>query len=257
LEPVLLDKRMKATFRNIGTKERLVDRVVNEIQAEIVGGRLSPDTLIPPERELCEQLGVSRTVLREAVRMLVSRGLLETRPGVGTIVRQVTTDHISQPLSLMINQSGPINLDHLNQVRQILEVAIARQAALEATEEDVQELVGIYTQMASAVNAPPLFNQLDSDFHQALAEITHNPLLVLLLDTIRDTTQLVRKLVSNYEDLSRIVLPDHELILKHILGKNPAKAGKAMQAHLEHARSIQKIVLNGKDRDVASDAGIS
>ncbi len=237
-------------FQTIGSKEKLVDRVMSAIQSEIISGRLALDTLLPPERELCEQFGVSRTVLREAVRMLVSRGLLETRPGVGTIVRQISTDHISRPLSLMINQSGPINLEHLNQVRQILEVAIARQAAQEATDEDIRKLERIYQEMAASASDPTLFNQLDAEFHQALAEITHNPFLVLLLNTIRDTMQAVRELVAEYEGLHRIVMPDHELILKNILRKNPAEAGKAMQIHLEHARSIQKSVLNSvNDRE--------
>src|SRR6266498_3321909 len=116
-------------FRNIGTKERLVDRVVNEIQGQILEGRLTPGMKLPPERELCEQMGVSRTALREGVRMLVSRGLLVTRPGVGTTVHQLTSDHITQPLSIILTQAGPINPDHLNQVRQILEVEIAQLAA--------------------------------------------------------------------------------------------------------------------------------
>ena len=70
-------------FRYVGTKERLVDKVVNEIQQQITEGGLAPGMMLPPERELCEQLGVSRTVLREAVRMLVTKGLAGDPPGSG------------------------------------------------------------------------------------------------------------------------------------------------------------------------------
>ena len=232
-------------FRNIGTKERLVDRVVNEIQGQILEGRLTPGMKLPPERELCEQMGVSRTALREGVRMLVSRGLLVTRPGVGTTVHQLTSDHITQPLSIILTQAGPINPDHLNQVRQILEVEIAQLAATTATAEDLRRLQEIYQMMGAAVDDHATFNDLDAEFHSALAEITHNPLLVLLLDTIRNITQSIRDIVRDYRELPNIVLPDHARILENIIARNPVEAGKSMRTHLEHARSIQKAVLNG------------
>src|SRR5512143_3428897 len=94
----------KGMFRSIGTKEKLVDRVVVEIQRQILEGGLPPGTMLPSERELCEQLGVSRTVLREAVRMLVTKGLLEARPGVGTIVKQMGSEQISETIGFMLNQ---------------------------------------------------------------------------------------------------------------------------------------------------------
>jgi len=236
-------------FHNVGTKERLVDRVVNEIETQIREGRLVPGMMLPPERELCEQLGVSRTALREAVRMLVSRGLLETRPGVGTTVRLLTSDHITQPLSMMLSQAGPINLDHLNQVRQILDVEIARLAAREATTEDLDRLQEIYQDMIEVDNDHEAFNELDAEFHHVMAEITHNPLLVLLQDSIRDAIQSVRELVVGYPELVAVVLPDHEQILKYIREKDAGEAGKAMRAHLEHARSIQKAVLGNGNSD--------
>src|SRR3990172_4915905 len=95
-------KTSKSLFRSVGIKGGLVDRVVEEIQRVIVNGHLELGMKLPPERELAEELGVSRTVIREAVRILVAKGLLETRPGVGTIVRQVNRDQIVGPLSLLL-----------------------------------------------------------------------------------------------------------------------------------------------------------
>jgi GntR family transcriptional regulator, transcriptional repressor for pyruvate dehydrogenase complex len=233
-------------FRTVGAKDRLVDRVVTEIQHQIMGGQYNPGMMLPPERELCEQLGVSRTVLREAVRMLVSRGLLETRPGIGTIVKAVTTDHVRQPLSMILTQSGSINLDHLNQVRMILEVEIIQLAAKEATQEEIGRLKSLYQQMEEAADQPRRYSILDGDFHRALAEITHNPFLVILLDAIRDAMESVRILVFNHPGLIATVNEDHRRMVEYIQNHDAKAAGKAMRAHLEHARKIQAEALSAE-----------
>jgi len=230
-------------FRTVGAKDRLVDRVVNEIQHQIMAGQFTPGMMLPPERELCEQLGVSRTVLREAVRMLVSRGLLETRPGVGTIVKQVTSDHVGQPLAMILTQSGSINLDHLNQVRQILEVEIIQLAAKEATGQEIALLQSLCARMEKAADKPREYSILDGDFHRALAEITHNPFLVILLDAIRDAMESVRILVFNHPGLIATVNEDHREMVEFIETHDSQAAGRAMRAHLEHARKIQAEAL--------------
>jgi GntR family transcriptional repressor for pyruvate dehydrogenase complex len=233
-------------FRTVGAKDRLVDRVVNEIQHQIMAGLFTPGMMLPPERELCEQLGVSRTALREAVRMLVSRGLLETRPGVGTIVKEVTSDHVRQPLAMILTQSGSINLDHLNQVRQILEVEIIQLAAREATHEEIEQLKSLCQRMEAAAGDPREYTALDGDFHRTLAEITHNPFLVILLDAIRDAMESVRILVFNHPGLIAIVNEDHRKMIEFIETHDPKAAGKAMLAHLDHARKIQAEALSAQ-----------
>jgi len=230
-------------FRTVGAKDRLVDRVVTEIQHQIMAGQFTPGMMLPPERELCEQLGVSRTVLREAVRMLVSRGLLETHPGVGTIVQEITSDQVRQPLAMILTQSGSINLDHLNQVRQILEVEIIRLAAKEATAEEIERLKLLYNRMEETAGKPREYAVLDGDFHRTLAEITHNPFLVILLDTIREAMESVRILVFDHPGLIATVNEDHRRMVELIETHDPQAAGNAMRAHLEHARKIQAEAL--------------
>lgn len=234
----------ESLFRTVGTKGRLVDRVVDEIQGLIVSGQLEPGTKLPPERELAEEIGVSRTVIREAVHILVTKGLLETRQGVGTIVRQVTREQIVEPLSLLLQTSdGGISIEHLHQVRRILEIEIAGLAALQATEDDVEELRRFVTEMELAEDDAEAFAARDADFHQALAKITRNPLLVVLLDSIRDLMQEVRLLVTRYPGLPQQVMPDHRKILERVIAKDPSGARQAMQEHLERARDIQQVVL--------------
>jgi GntR family transcriptional repressor for pyruvate dehydrogenase complex len=236
-------------FRMIGTKDRLVDRVVNEIQRLIVEGQLEPGMRLPPEREFAEQLGVSRTVIREAVHILVTKGLLETRHGVGTVVRRVTNDQVIASLNILLQAQG-ISLENLHDVRSILEVEIAGLAAQQATEKDIVVLNDLIARMEAVVNDPEAFVAGDADFHQALARMSHNPLLGVLLDSIRDLMQEVRLLVHRHPHLYQIVMPDHRCLMERVIAKDPEGARQAMREHLEHARQIQEEVLAQQDKEV-------
>lgn len=232
-------------FPTVGTKSRLVDRVVEAIQEQITQGALLPGAMLPPERELCDQLGVSRTALREEVRMLASKGLLETRPGVGTIVRQLNSNHVLEPLSILVKTSnGEITLDHLHEVRKILEVENARQAAEKASPEDILRIQILLQQMGAAQDNGAQFTALDTEYHRLIAEMTHNPLLVLLLDTIRGLMSSVREKVWQYRNFTQVILPDHQRIARLIASHQTAEAARAMQEHLDHARAIQHSVLD-------------
>jgi DNA-binding FadR family transcriptional regulator len=240
----------KNLFHNVGSKIGLVDRVVDEVQRVIVNGHLEPGMRLSPERELAEELGVSRTVIREAVRILVAKGLLETRPGVGTVVRMVTRDQIVEPLSLLMQtQAGGISVDHLHQVRNILEVEIAGLAALQATEEDIVELRYVLVEMEAVKRVPEAFAAKDAEFHQGLAKTTHNPLLIILLDSIRDLMREVRLMVTRHPGLREQVMPDHEKILDCIAAQDPNGARQAMAEHLEHALRIQEELLVATSQD--------
>lgn len=232
----------ESPFRAVGTKGRLVDRVVNDLQRLIVDGQLEPGMKLPPEREIAEQIGVSRTVVREAVRILVARGLLATRHGVGTIVQQITQEHVGEQLNLLLRTSG-ISLAKLHEVRSILEVEMAGLAAQQATGDDITNLRRILTEMDAAKSSPAEFADRDAEFHTTLAQTTHNPLFSVLLGSIRDLMQEVRLSVSHYPDLFATVMPDHYRILERVVAKDVAGARQAMQAHLEHARSIQQAFL--------------
>jgi len=218
--------------------------VVNEVQRLITAGQIQPGMRLPPERQLCEQFGVSRTVVREAVRILVTKGLLETRPGIGTTACSLTSQQLTRPLSILMQaHQQKITLDHLHQVRKILEVEIARLAALQANEEDLARLGEIVQSMQEVQGEARQFALLDGEFHQALAATTHNPLLALLLDSIHDLMWDVRLMVQQHPDLAQTVIPDHQRILESIASRQPQAASQAMQEHLDHARLIQERFL--------------
>jgi GntR family transcriptional repressor for pyruvate dehydrogenase complex len=250
-------------FRAVGSKERLVDRVVNEVERLIIEGELEPETRLPPERELAEQLGVSRTVVREAVHILVTKGLLETKPGVGTVVRQVTREQVVGPLDLYLRTqtAGEVSFTDLHQVRSILEVEIAGIAALQATKADIENLTQIATSMEAAQDDPTRLAARDADFHSALAKTTHNPLLIVLVDSIRDLLQEYVALVTPYLDPRQDNLRLHFNLLERVRARDAAGAREAMRENLDQMRRnsdlYSKLISQADDRKEAKDASLS
>jgi GntR family transcriptional repressor for pyruvate dehydrogenase complex len=235
----------KSRFKVIGRKDGLVDRVVHAIEEQILTGRLAIGTRLPPEREFSEQLCVSRPVVREAVRILTTRGLLETRHGIGTTVHAVSRAEVVQPLTLFLRRSGQdISIQQLHQVRSILEVENAALAAVQRTEDDLEELTRICQEMEASIAEPAQFALKDSEFHRRLSETTHNPLMILLLDSIRDMLAEVRALVGNRQGLFERVMPTHKQIVEAVAAHNVDRARAAMREHLQIALAIQMELID-------------
>jgi len=242
-----VEKKAKARFRMIGRKDGLVDQVVQAIEAQILSGRLGVGARLPAERDFSERLGVSRPVVREAVRILTTRGLLDTRHGVGTTVRAVSRDEIVKPLTLFLRARGEeISIQHLHQVRSILEVENAGLSAENAVAGDIEDLRRICHEMQEARAEPAAFSIKDSEFHRRLSETTHNPLLILLLASIHDMMREVRSLVAKCGGLYERVMPTHLRILESVVSHDAAGARAAMRDHLEIALAIQTELLQGQ-----------
>jgi GntR family transcriptional regulator, transcriptional repressor for pyruvate dehydrogenase complex len=245
-------KRPKTHFKVIGHKDGLVDRVVQAIEDEILRGRLAVGARLPPEREFSERLGVSRPVVREAVRILTTWGLLETRHGVGTTVRAVTREEVVKPLTLFLRVRGQsVSVQHLHHVRSILEVENAGLAAEQGTDEDVRDLKRICDEMEAASGDAAQFALKDSEFHRRISETTHNPLLMLLLDSVHDMMSEVRTLVANQAGLFERVMPTHIRIIESVAAHNSAGAREAMREHLEIALAIQTELIE-KQKTIAA-----
>lgn len=238
------ENRKKLCFPVVGSKAGLVPRVVKAIEDQILDGRLPVGTRLPPEREFAESLAVSRPVVREAVRTLVTKGLLETRQGIGTSVRTVTQDEVTMPFTLFLRTCGQeVNLEHLHQVRSIMEVESAGLAAEQKTEEDLADLVRLCNEMELAAGDAEQFAFKDSEFHRKLTQTTHNPLLILLLDSIQKMMVEVRTLVGKQPNLFGRVMPTHNHILQCVAAGESDGARGAMREHLEIALAIQRELI--------------
>ena len=219
-------------FPRVTREPRLSDKVADLLLETIVVHRLEPGERLPSERELGEQFGVSRTVIREAVRALAAKGVIDVRTGSGLRVSAVHPSTVSESMSLFLRASSTLDYPRVHEVRAMLEVEVAGLAALRATDEDIAEMREICARMEAEedVEAASLH---DVEFHRAIARGTHNELHLLLLDSIGDALLEIRR-----ENLAGGSGPDtiasHRVILARIAAHDPDGARDAMRAHLEN-----------------------
>ena len=224
----------------------LVTLVADQIAAMILDGELRAGDQLPPERELCRQFGVSRTVVREAVARLTARNLLIVRPGTGggIVVATPSTAHVSDALRFLLrNETAADDHARVLEVRRLLEVEIAGLAAQRHTAEDIARLESILTHTRAVADDRELFARNDVAFHTALAEATQNKLFVILLDSIAGIMLEVRRLGYNTPGVIERAIHHHSAILEQVVRGNPERARNAMRAHLEEAEDTMRLAL--------------
>src|SRR4051794_22856687 len=167
-------------------ERRLADKVADLLLETIVARGLAPGERLPSERELGEQFGVSRTVVREAVRALAAKGVVDVRTGSGLRVAAVEASAVSESMRLFLRGSGPLPYAKVHGVRSMIEIQGAGGAAPPATAEDHAMLREACDTMAAVLDDVEAASEADVDFHSALARATHNQLYGVMLNSIRD-----------------------------------------------------------------------
>jgi GntR family transcriptional repressor for pyruvate dehydrogenase complex len=198
---------------------KVFQNVVEQIQEAILDGRLTAGQTLPAERELKEMLSISRGTLREALRVLEHKGLIEIKLGVGggSVVRDVNTDQISESLGLLI-RSQKVSLNHLAQFREDVEGIVAAHAADNRSAEDIRKLTDLLANAhecarkgSSRRNA---FIDIDKQIHMTMARITGNPVYISVLTSVHDNIHRYYdrflsmdkpELEENYQDLCDLV----------------------------------------------------
>ena len=229
------------------TRERLYEQVAGRIQDFIVQGGLMPGDRLPPERELARQLGVSRTVIREAIKALQERGLVRVLTGSGTYVSRVAPDVVAQSISLFM-RAHPCPFSDLLEIRRLLEVEIAGLAAERGGEEDLRVLESALQEMEEAsphvresAEGLERFVQADMLFHQALARATKNSLLPILLMPITDLLLEFRRRASMPAGAPESAIRFHRAILDRMRQHDGAGCQEIMREHMREAEAwVQK-----------------
>src|ERR1022692_1820082 len=173
----------RAVYKLVRTS-RLYEQIVQQIEESIVKGDLKAGDQLPAERDLAQRFGVSRTAVREAVKALREKGLVEAYSGRGTFITDGTTQAVRQSLDLMVKIGQPEGSTHLAEVRAILEPEIAALAAVRIQEPEIATMREAVAAMDRAGQDQETYIEADLDFHLALAEGAANPLILSLLDSI-------------------------------------------------------------------------
>ena len=208
---------MSTLFRK-AKQNRIFQDVVSQIQTAILDGKMKPGDKLPAERELGEMLGTSRGTLREALRVLEQKGLIEIRLGVGggAIVKGPGGKQITESLAMLI-RSQKVSLHHLAEFREDVEGTVAGLAAQRAEETDIQHLQELVdaakTHMQAGVDQWSEFMRVDEKVHMYIAQIARNPIYELILKTVHANIHIyydrflpsgINEIKENYEDLRQL-----------------------------------------------------
>jgi len=209
----------------------MTELVSQRLVALLSDGALRPGDKLPPERELAQQLGVGRTTVREALKLLTLSGLLEARRGDGTYVRQSFTSFLSQQIEWPVLLSVQ-EVDKIVEVREALEVKAARLAAERATSEEV-ERIGIFRDLLEIEGRDiERETDLDLEFHHAIAEASHNELLSRLMLSLQNILRQYIALSNQMTDRLETTVTEHQAIYDAIAASDVDGAERAMSEHL-------------------------
>lgn len=222
---------------------RLYEKIVDQIQDLFVAGKLRPGDKLPPEAELAEMFGVSRTAVRDAVTILREKGLVRVISGKGTFIADIMangSELVRDSLGLIIKTDQDSALAHLIQVRVIMEPGIAALASEMATEEDIQLIRQAVVKMDAVLAAAELdverFVEADLMFHHALAAATRHRLILVLLRPIVDLFREQLAMMGPIAGAQERGQYHHKRILEAVQQRDPAAAQQAMVAHLQQVR---------------------
>src|SRR5579872_286461 len=227
---------------------RLYEQIVQQIEESVLNGSLKPGDQLPAERELAQRLGVSRTAVREAVKALREKGLVEAYSGRGTFITDGTTHAARQSFDLMVKIGQQEGSSHLAELRSILEPGIAAIAAVRVEDEHLAALKEAIAVMDLAQKDPEAYIEADLDFHLALAEAAANPLILSLIDSIVGLLREQRLKIFKVEGGPERGQIHHKRIMEAMERRDSEMARAAMAAHLEQVREDSQVSSGADSR---------
>lgn len=238
-------------------KQRLSEKIAEQLERMIADGSLNPGDRLPAERALSEEMGVSRPSLREAIQKLISKGLLFTRPGGGTFVKNNIATNFNDPMIAMFRENPEYRFDVL-EIRHALEGNAAYYAALRATDDDKEKIRKNYDKMIALHGSKDPMDEAraDSAFHLSIVEASHN---LVLLHVMRGLFELLQNSISHNLDklytIPRTFQPlsqQHKTLMEAVVEGRAEDARAAAQNHLAFVEDKIKEIDDDEARKVRS-----
>lgn len=213
-----------------GERTPVPQRAVDRIKAMIAGGEVGPGERLPTERELSLQLGVSRSSMREAIRALITLGVLESRHGAGVYVTALRPADLLETFSVLAEVSQGNTLREVLQIRRMLEPSATALAAARATDEDLERIGALLTRMEGD---DPHTVTADLGFHQAIVASTGNATLAAVNDGLSSRSFFARVWAGHRQaGLTAQLRADHRDIHEALVARDPDAARAAATAHV-------------------------
>ncbi|MGH2317771.1 FadR/GntR family transcriptional regulator [Planococcus sp. SE5232] len=221
-------------------KKRIYELIVEQINMICLEQNLQPGDRLPSERDLASRFGVSRNSVREALKDLESKGVIETRQGGGSFLAPSKRDVLGTELRTHIDETHTQLIDEMLELRRAFEVEAVSLAAQRATAENLEAIRRVLSQMAEAVDDPEMGVQADLDFHLQVAYATKNQLLIDLMETLakrmEENIRATRSQRFTDKGRHQDTLKEHEEIYRAIAEGNSDLAKQLMEKHISRIR---------------------
>lgn len=219
---------------NVVSKISLYERIADLLEERILSEGYEYEKKLPSEQALAEQYSVSRTVIREALKLLKERGLVDSRNGMGSYVTKPEAENLADVIYRMA-VLDKISYDEIYGVRKILEIAACRMAAAAVENDQLARMREYLEKLKDRTISVKERRELDYDFHAAIAEASGNRLLGIMVRTTRDVfISVIEKGIFTEGGIEDAILR-HERIMQALVNHDPAAAEKAMQEHLDQS----------------------
>jgi DNA-binding FadR family transcriptional regulator len=231
----------------MATMKNVHGNTLEHLGEAIVAGRYPAGASMPPEPKLCEELGVSRTVIRESIKSLVAKGLVSTGPKVGTrVLAEEQWNWFDPDVILWKSKAGLTRelLRDLQELRRIVEPAAVRLAADRATPQDIAGIQAAYEGMRQAVEQGGDYVTHDLRFHQGLLRASHNRMMVQMSKALSALLRTSFEISTSRKDGPKLSLPLHRNVMEAVAARKADKAEKAIL-----------VLIDGANQDIAEVLG--
>ncbi|QDA35970.1 transcriptional regulator NanR [Paracoccus liaowanqingii] len=222
-------------------RRKLSDQVFERLRDLMASGELAPGAPMPSERDLMERFGVGRPAVREALQHMQSMGLITINHGERSRVNALSADSVLNrvdDVARMLLSSEPDQLDHLKEARRMFECGLVRVATGSATPEDLQDLHALIDRQSACIGDAAQFVTLDIAFHNRIAAITGNPILVATSQSMLRWLFQYHGVLLHWSGKEEVTLTEHRDMADLIGHGDPDAAVRAMQAHLDRSNLL-------------------
>ncbi len=236
-------------FRRSTLPEEIANRLLTLIQDR----ELRPGDKLPPERELAAMMGVSRQVLREALRALAIMRVVDIRQGDGTYITSLEPKQLISHLDFVLGNDD-VTLGKLFEARRVVEAGNVRFAAERITDESIARLDDLLGSLAATIDDPDRFSEADIAFHDTVCDAADNFLLSQFMTIVDTLGKVSRQRTGRARAMRDTALADHRAIFEALRDHDPDAAERAMRTHLDHVEAVFAEATAGLDADARSTA---
>lgn len=224
----------RAVYEQVARPEALPDRVKKQLLQMISSGQLGPGDRLPAERDLASDLGVSRNVVREALRSLMDANVLQARQGAGVFVASLDVESLIEPLDFVFSLERAA-LHSLVVARMVIEPGIAALAATKITDEELRGLDELLERSRDdEAHDSAHFLETDVEIHGRIVRIADNAFLTRIMESLGRLSRTSRQHTNSGALMRHTAHEDHERIVAALHQRDPEAAHAAMRAHIEH-----------------------